>query len=224
MFHVEQILRHWTDGARVGTVPTMHPDTEPQDLARVLDEARDLGALGPGPVEDHIAHAQRFVDGLTGVTGRVLDLGSGGGVPGLVIALARPDLQLTLLDAQARRVAFLDHAIEVLGLSTVTTRHARAEVLAHDPGHRGTYGAVTARSFGPPAVVAECAAGFLCTGGRLLVSEPPNQPDRWPSESVEQLGLQVGPRRDGIQVLRASRSCPDRFPRRDGIPTKRPLF
>ena len=190
----------------------------------MLERARDLGALGPGPVEDHITHAQRFVDSLTDSTGRLLDLGSGGGIPGLVIALARPDLRITLLDSQARRVAFLDEAIDSLGLSHVTAHHGRAEVLARDPDHRASYAAVTARSFGPPAVTAECAAGFLEVGGHLLVSEPPGHPNRWPSEQVGELGLEVGPRHDGIQLLRATSPCPDRWPRRDGMPAKRPLF
>ena len=62
-------------------------DARRQELTAVLERARALGALGPGPVEDHITHAQRFVDALADQTGRVLDLGSGGGIPGLVIAV-----------------------------------------------------------------------------------------------------------------------------------------
>ncbi len=199
-------------------------DARRPELTAVLERARALGALGPGPVEDHITHAQRFVDALADQTGRVLDLGSGGGIPGLVLAVARPDLRITLLDAQARRIAFLDEAIDLLKLDEVTARHGRAELLAHDPAHRGRYGAVTARSFGPPAVTAECAAGFLEVGGRLLVSEPPGDSDRWPSAGVAALGLEVGPRVEGIQVLRSTSPCPDRWPRRDGVPAKRPLF
>ena len=199
-------------------------DAPRPDLTSVLERARALGALGPGPVEDHIAHAQRFVDALAGRTGRVLDLGSGGGIPGLVIAVARPDLHITLLDSQARRIAFLDEAIDALGLIDVTAHHGRAEVLAHDPEHRGRYGAVTARSFGPPSVTAECAAGFLEVGGRLLVSEPPDDPDRWPADRLAELGLEVGARPEGLQVLLATSACPDRWPRRDGMPAKRPLF
>lgn len=199
--------------------------TDDDDLTQVLEEARRLGALGPGPVADHVRHAQRFLHALTGVYGPVLDLGSGGGVPGLVIATTRADLDITLVDAQARRVAFLDEAITALGLDGHTRAiHGRAEDLAHDPALRGTYAAVTARSFGPPAVVAECGVGFLRPNGVLLVSEPPDASDRWPREGLASFGLEVRGASEGIQVLEATHACPAEIPRRPGIPAKRPRF
>lgn len=197
-------------------------------LLDVLERARTLGVLGPGPVQDHIDHAERFVGALADqpAGARVLDLGSGGGLPGLVIAIRRPDLRVVLLDAMARRVALLVEAIERLDLQDrVTAVHARAEAAGRDPALRGTFAAVTARSFGPPATVAECAAPLLAVGGRLLVSEPPGQPERWPAPQLEPLGLAPGSSVvAGLQVLEQQRLCPDRFPRRDGIPAKRPLF
>jgi 16S rRNA (guanine527-N7)-methyltransferase len=60
-------------------------------------------------------------------------------------------------------------------------------------------------------------------GGRLLVSEPPSPAERWP-EAVSVLGLRVGDRIHGVQVLEQDDPCPDRFPRRTGVPAKRPLF
>jgi 16S rRNA (guanine527-N7)-methyltransferase len=104
-----------------------------------------------------------------------------------------------------------------------TVVQGRAEEHGRDPGLRGSFDLVTARSFGPPASTAECAAPFLAVGGRLLVSEPPMGPPRWPVE-VAQLGLRVGERVGGIQVLEQVALCPDRFPRRTGVPLKRPLF
>ncbi|MCU0311532.1 MAG: class I SAM-dependent methyltransferase [Acidimicrobiales bacterium] len=195
------------------------------DLTTVLEEAQAIGALGPGPIADHLAHAERFVHALGDTTGRVLDLGSGNGLPGLVIAEQRPDLLVTLLDAQARRVEVLHTAVARLGLADrVTARHGRAEVVARLPGERGAYQAVVARSFGPPGVVAECAVGFLGPDGLLLVSEPPDAPPRWPEEGLAELGLRRGELVDGIQHLHATGPCPDRYPRRDGMPAKRPLF
>jgi 16S rRNA (guanine527-N7)-methyltransferase len=212
----------WTGHRRLAILGPMTTDDA---LLEVLDQARRLGALGPAPVDDHVRHAQRFLRALADVDGPVLDLGSGGGVPGLVIAASRPDLHLTLLDAQARRIAFLDAAIASLGLGErVHAVHARAEDLAHDPAHRGRYGAVTARSFGPPAVVAECAVAFLRRSGLLLVSEPPDEPDRWPQEGLDHFGLRARGATDGIQVLEASDPCPATVPRRPGIPAKRPRF
>src|SRR3546814_7282522 len=84
-------------------------------LVSVLERSRRLGFLGPGPVEDHVRHAQGFLDALEGVTGSVVDLGSGGGVPGLVLVVERPELSVVLLDAMAKRCAFLREAVEALG-------------------------------------------------------------------------------------------------------------
>jgi len=222
VFHVKH-RRSGLDNAR----PVRHcaSMTTRADLLEVLEEARQLGALGPGPVEDHVAHAQGFIDALVGVHGRVLDLGSGGGIPGFVIAAARPDLHLTLIDAQARRVSFLDDAIaRLFPDGQVDARHGRAETLARHDDLHGECNAVTARSFGPPAVVAECAVGFLVRGGRLLVSEPPEATARWPTAPLSILGFELGERLAGIQVLTATGEGDPRYPRRDGMPTKRPLF
>jgi 16S rRNA (guanine527-N7)-methyltransferase len=145
-------------------------------------------------------------------------------VPGLVLALRWPASTWTLVDAMERRCRFLSEAIEELGLaSRVQVVQGRAEELGREPSLRGRFDVVTARSFGPPAVTAECAAPFLAAGGRLLVSEPPTEAVRWPDE-VALLGLAVGARRGSIQVLIQTTLCPDRYPRRTGVPAKRPLF
>jgi len=197
-------------------------------LIEVLERARTLGVLGPGPVLDHIDHAERFVRALEGLPlgAKILDLGSGGGVPGLVIADRRPDLRVVLLDSMQRRVALLAEAIDQLGWADrVSAVLSRAETFARQADQRAGFQAVTARSFGPPATVAECAAPLLALGGLLIVSEPPDQPDRWPAAGLAEFGLRaesVSP--PGLQVLRQQESCPDRFPRRDGVPAKRPLF
>jgi 16S rRNA (guanine527-N7)-methyltransferase len=194
-------------------------------LNDVLERARTLGVLGPGPVIDHVDHAQVFLDALVGCAGPVLDLGSGAGVPGLVIATARPDLHVTLLDSLERRTALLREAIVTLGLTErVDVLHGRAESFGRQASHRGQFEAVTARSFGPPGVVAECAAPFLRRGGVLIVSEPPDAPDRWPPDGLAQLGLTARGTSGGVAVLEQIELCPDRYPRRVGLPTKRPLF
>lgn len=198
-----------------------------EDLLAQLDRARTLGFLGPGPVAGHLRHAAGFVAALAEVpAGPVVDLGSGGGVPGLVVAMARPDLELLLVDSVRKRCGHLEVAVEALGLAgRVQVRCERAEVLGRGD-QRGRAAAVLARSFAPPAPTAECAAPLLQVGGRLLVSEPPGAPDRWPPEPLAALGLVLGPRLDepALQVLVQEAPCPDRFPRRVGIPVKRPLF
>lgn len=197
------------------------------ELLAQLERSRSLGLLGPGPAVDHLVHAQAYLDALVGVQGRVVDLGSGGGVPGLPVAVARPDLELVLLDASARRCDFLRSAVDALGLgSRISVVVGRAEALGRTE-LRGSANAVISRSFGPPSATAECAAPLLAVGGRLVVSEPPDATDRWPAAGVGLLGLApLGPPTGTprIQLLEQRTICPDQYPRRDGIPTKRPLF
>jgi 16S rRNA (guanine527-N7)-methyltransferase len=204
-------------------------------VARMLGEARGLGFLGPGPVEAHVAHARGFAAAAAsaGVPVdqdlAVVDLGSGGGVPGLVLAALWPDAGLALMDGSARRAEFLRRAVEVCHLEDrVSVWEQRAEDAGRDPQRRGQADLVVARGFGPPSVTAECAAPLLREGGRLVVSEPPGDlHDRWPEGPLGELGLgcpSMFRDRFGFQVMTQCRPCPERFPRRVGVPAKRPLF
>ncbi len=163
----------------------------------------------------------------------MLDLGAGGGVPGLVLLAALPQLTVTLLEANQRRCQFLMDCIEQAGWSArASVVEARAEEAARLPGLRHQYDGVVSRSFGSPAVTAECAAPFLRVSGVLVVSEPPEElaaEDRWPAAPLAELGLlrrlvdlPSGSAR--FAVFSAVALCPARFPRRVGVPTKRPLF
>ena len=136
--------------------PALPPEW-PAVLA-ALDEARARGFVGGGQAVDALAeHARGFVDPIAGAT-RVLDLGSGGGVPGLVIAALRPDAIVTLLDASVSRTDWLRRVVGRLGWADrVQVVTGRAEVLAHDDDWRGSQDAVVARSFAPPLVTAEVA-------------------------------------------------------------------
>jgi len=198
----------------------------PALLLGVLEEARQAGFLGPGPVTRHVELAGAFVAAAPPPAWGV-DLGSGGGVPGLVLAQAWPDSRWVLLDRSARRTAFLRRAVVRLGWThRVEVRTGDAELTGTDPDHRGRHDLVVARSFGPPAVTAECAAPMLQVGGRLVVSEPPDtDPDRWPAASLAELGLaarRVVPAPARVQVLEQVAACPGRFPRRTAA--KRPLW
>lgn len=158
-----------------------------------------------------------------------VDLGSGAGLPGLVLAVLWPGSRWALLDANRRRTTFLGQAVAALDVGDrVEVLMARAESVGREPGRRRTADLVVARGFGPPAVVAECAAPLLRVGGALVVAEPPGgAPNRWPASGLQLLGLVE----DGhatvpvaLQRLRQIAPCPDRYPRRVGIPLKRPLF
>jgi 16S rRNA (guanine527-N7)-methyltransferase len=211
-------------------------------LAEVLVAAREAGFLGPGPIERHLRHAQGFTTLVQRELGpdmvHLLDLGSGGGLPGLVIATERPKVSMVLLEANERRAQFLERAVQQCGLQgRVSVIHERAEIAGRDPLHRASFDGVVVRSFGTPAVVAECAAPFIRLAGRLIVSEPPgdegaalpeaSEGARWPADRLVQFGLEpVESVRGefGYQILRQGQLCSDRFPRRNGIPAKRPLF
>jgi 16S rRNA (guanine527-N7)-methyltransferase len=144
----------------------------------------------------------------------------------LPLALAWPASHWVLLDANGRRGAFLEQVVGGLGLEArIEVVVDRAERTARDARWRGAFDVVVARSFGPPAVTAECATGFLRVGGTLLVSDPPKDAgERWPPESLEALGLVDRSRKGPIRVLEQARPTPDRFPRRVGAPGKRPLW
>ncbi len=220
------------------------PAPLPRALREVLEEARNAGFLGPGPIEPQIQHAEGFalLARRLAVQASVpepllVDLGSGGGLPALVVACGWAEARVVLLEANGRRAAFLRNALERLDLEArASVLQARAEVVGRQVGQRGAYDGALARAFGPPAVVAECAAPLLRTGGWLVVSEPPPSDagvdapgpgGRWPADQLAQLGLEPGEAvREGFefQVLRQVEACPERYPRRDGMPAKRPLF
>lgn len=207
--------------------------TELPNLWEVLQQARAVGALGNGSLAAHVWHASVFAEVLREVGDDpdtvLLDLGSGGGLPGLVLAFIWPDRKIMLLDGSRRRTEFLRDAVDFCGLTgRVKVVFDRAETAARQERFRGTIGVVVSRSFGPPAVVAECAAGFLSLGGLLVVSEPPLPSEgRWPVEELANVGLRPHRRIEAprhFQILQQVAACPDRYPRRTGIPAKRPLY
>lgn len=194
-------------------------------LIGALVEAQERRFLGPGPVIEHVEHARRLVPSLP-ETGVGVDLGSGGGVPGLVLAADRPGMSWVFVEANLRRTEWLQEALGWVGLGNVTIRNERAEETGRSE-LRGTAAVVTARSFAAPAITAECGAPLLGPGGVLWVSEPPSPAaDRWPAAGLREVGLRVAVR-SGVRswaALEVSSPCPDRYPRRVGIPVKRPLF
>jgi 16S rRNA (guanine527-N7)-methyltransferase len=216
-------------------------------LRSLLEEARRFGFLGPGPVEAHIQHSLAFnaafrqePGGPPGLPANpirtelvAIDLGSGGGVPALVLLHLWPRSRWSLIESNQRRASWLEHASRVLGASArCRVLAVRAEEVAHSE-LRGTCDLVTARGFATPGPTAECAAPLLRTGGTLLVSGPPDDgAGRWPAAQLATLGMQYrsthtwyeGEVPATITRLAQCSPPPTRYPRRTGVPFKRPLF
>jgi 16S rRNA (guanine527-N7)-methyltransferase len=203
-------------------------------IGPTLKRSAELGFLGSMPIIDQIEHALGFVvaaeSALGGSPMSVADLGSGGGVPGLILLACWPTTRLVLLDSNERRTEFLSEATaELMGGEPVEVIRGRAEEIGQSEMFRGQFDLVTSRSFGAPAVTAECGAPLLTIGGVMVVSEPPEGENRWPADGLQPLGIIPSEHvrfedRFGYQVLRKQEPTPDRYPRRTGIPAKRPLF
>jgi len=156
----------------------MTPNHDDAALSEALTSSQRLGMLGSRPVTEVIEHASAFVRALADVTGAVIDLGTGGGVPGLVIAAARPDLHLVLVDRRATRTDHVMRLVRRLGWSE------RVEVLTSDTerlvAEERRFDAAVARGFGPPTTTLATAASLTRPGGLVVISEPPpGTPSRW---------------------------------------------
>jgi 16S rRNA (guanine527-N7)-methyltransferase len=98
----------------------------------------------------------------------IIDIGSGSGFPGMALAIAYPEKSITMVEATGKKAAFLEEAVQTLGIYNAKVVSARAEELAHDAMHREKYDAVTARAVAAMRVVCELCAGFVHTGGKLI--------------------------------------------------------
>jgi 16S rRNA (guanine527-N7)-methyltransferase len=156
-------------------------------LVQTLEEAQRLGMLGDRPIDEVIAHSRVYLEGLREVHGKVADLGSGGGVPGLLIATERPDLEIWLIERRGARADFLRRMVHRLQLTDrVSVYEADATTIVRS--HGGEFSGVTARGFGPPEVTLRIARGLIAPEGRIVISDPPDQ-NRWPIGLLEELGL-----------------------------------
>lgn len=166
-------------------------------------------------------------------TGRWMDLGTGGGLPGLLMAWRHPDVSWTLVDATAKKVAAVAAFAAELGLDNVITVAARAEQLAHDPSHRARYQGVVSRAVARLATLAELTRGFLAPGGVLVAVKGP----AWRAELDDALpalqrlrllldstmSLHLPDREVWLVTMKADGPPPPDFPRRDGLPQQDPL-
>jgi 16S rRNA (guanine527-N7)-methyltransferase len=166
----------------------------PRSVREILSEAQRVGALGARPIDEVIDHAMAFVHALPSGILRVVDLGSGAGIPGLIIGEARPEVQLTLVDRRAKRTDALERAIRALGWED------RARVICGDvatlakkPEWQDGFDAVVSRGFGPHETTLRLSAALAAPHGVVVLTEPPEgTPNRWRQELVDELQV-VGP-------------------------------
>lgn len=123
-------------------------------------------------VEKHLVDSLTLLPLLPETT-RLLDLGSGGGLPGIPLSIVLPQLQVVSVDAVAKKIHFQRHAARLLGLTRFTALHARVEALAQQADHRQGYDVVVARAFSALSNLAVLAAPLLRPGGRLFAMKGP---------------------------------------------------
>jgi 16S rRNA (guanine527-N7)-methyltransferase len=154
-----------------------------------LRESQRRGFLGDRPIDAVIEHARAFTRGLNEIESNssVVDLGAGGGVPGLVIAHDRIDLRITLLDRRTKRTDFLERMVRRLGWSDRVSV-AAMDVDAFTVDRHHAFDAAVARGFGPPSDTLARAVELVRPGGRVVISEPPVG-DRWDPVLLDRLGV-----------------------------------
>lgn len=164
-----------------------------------------------------------------------LDVGSGAGFPGLPIKIMLPDIQMTLLEATGKKVTFLEHMVGVLGLAGVRVIHGRAEEIAHDPEQRGRYDVVLARAVAALPTLAEYCLPYCRVGGRFVAQKGEDVAEEIEGAqgALEVLGGAVQevktvmvpgiPEPRTLVVVAKTRPTPHEYPRRPGVPTRRPL-
>jgi len=131
-------------------------------------------------------HFSTIIDGPA----RIIDLGTGPGVPGLIVGIAKPDLKIALLDSKRACIEFLDECISVLELSNISTIHGRAELCAHEDAYREKFDAAMSRAMAPLPIALEVSSAYVKTGGLVYVTVPSNVPEILVDDfEIESLGL-----------------------------------
>ncbi len=165
----------------------------------------------------------------------VIDIGSGAGFPGVPVAIAHPDWQVTLLEATHKKGKFLQYLVTLLGLDLICPVVERAEVLGQAPNARGHYDLALIRAVAPTAVCAEYTLPLLKPGGMAILYR--GQLTEAEAKTLEPVVIQLGGTIETVKTgktpltggdrhclyLRKIGQTPDQFPRAVGIPTHNPL-
>ena len=203
-------------------------DSKLAELARMISAWPGLVA---GPAEDLVEDSLVLLEHL-GAAVRVVDVGSGGGLPGLALKLSRPDLSMTLVEADHSKAAFLVKACATLGLRDVDVVARRAEDVGHDPLYREVFDVAVARALAPMPVLVELCLPLVRVGGRLLAQKTEKEDVEAARHAIEVLGGRLvgssaapseARRRGTVVIVEKVRMTPDAYPRRPGVPSRKPI-
>lgn len=203
-------------------------DSRYSELARMIEGWPGLVAGAAAPlVEDSLVLLDYVPE-----SGRLVDVGSGGGLPGLPLKIARPALEVTLVESDQAKAAFLVQAAARLGLRGVEVVATTAEEVGRDPRYRETFDVAVARALAPMPVLAELCLPLVKVGGKLLAQKTAREDVTAARGAIEIVGgdlesVVVAPspaRGSGIVVVvRKVAPTPDAYPRRPGVPRRKPL-
>jgi 16S rRNA (guanine527-N7)-methyltransferase len=177
---------------------------------RGLTAIKDVREARHALLEDSL----RAADLLAGIPGSIIDVGSGGGVPGIPLAATLPERDVTLLEANGRKCEFL----RMWAPPNARIVQGRAEEQEAD-----AYGVAVAKALAPPPVAAEWCLPLVRPGGAAVLWVGPTADTARVSRVAQRLGGEVAEERDGLLILRKLRPTPEGFPRRTGVARKRPL-
>jgi 16S rRNA (guanine527-N7)-methyltransferase len=203
-------------------------DSKLLELARLIAGWPGLTA---GPPEALIEDSLVLLDHL-GDAARVVDVGSGGGLPGLPLKISQTDLQLTLIEADQAKAAFLVQACAALGLVGVDVVALRAEDAGRYPCYRERFDVAVARALAPMPVLVELCLPLVRVGGRLLAQKTQAEGGVTAERAIALLGGRLvgvvdarsAARETGtVVVVEKVAPTPEPYPRRPGMPSRKPL-
>ena len=186
-----------------------------------------LDAIAMVPVLDRVTEAHATQQGSRT---RLVDVGAGAGFPGLPLKIARPTLDVTLIDATAKKVAFINEVIDRLGLEAARAVQGRAEELGQEMAYRAQFDIATGRAVAPLPVLLEYVIPFLSVGGTALLPKGLQIAEelRAGRRAAKLLGAEIISASElpvdttRLVVVRKTAPTPAAYPRRTGIPSRDP--
>ena len=236
MFHVKQLISEYID---LSEIQVNQFETFMNDVIE-KNKVMNLTAI----TEEEMFHVKHYLDSLMLIkavpdvsreTYKMIDIGTGAGFPGIPLAIAFPNLELTLMDSLEKRINFINEEIAKLGLKNVQAIHARAEDLARQEEHRERYDFAVSRAVANLSTLSEYSLPFVHIGGYFLPykSEEIQAESEGAEHALEVLGGELknivkyslpadcGERK--ILIIEKIKSTPHKYPRKAGKPSKEPL-